>query len=74
MAKQPESNPTQAIARELFDCDRISINTVKEVYLPNNPSIQALVHDYETRTANGETLCIYRVEGMMILGPPIEEL
>lgn len=74
MTEKPVSNLTQAIASEIFDGDRISINTVKEGYLPNNPSIQALVHDYETRTANGETLCIYRVEGMMILGPPIEEL
>ena len=58
----------------LADVDRISIDTVKAFYLPHEPSLQALVDDYESRTAQGEKLCIYLAGNTLMMGPPAEEL
>jgi hypothetical protein len=72
---QPTENGTKAIAQELFGGgDVIDIETVKAVYLPSTPSLQALVDDYESRIAGGDSVCIYRMGGMLILGPPIADL
>jgi len=57
----------------MADIDRISIDTVKAFYLPHEPSLQALVDDYENRTAQGERLCIYLAGNTLIVGPPPAE-
>ena len=58
----------------LADVGRISIEVVKAFYLPHEPSLQALVDDYESRTAQGERLCIYLAGNSLMMGPPVEDL
>jgi len=65
--KTPSSNP---LADELFrGSDEISIETVKALMLPQEPRLQALINEYERRTADGENLVIYYGEGSIWMGP-----
>lgn len=65
----------KTLGNALFaDVDRISIDSVKAFYLPHEPSLQALVDDYESRKAQGERLCIYLTGSTLMLGPPVEDL